>query len=205
MAISYLYYTFGEAFHDLKLPLLRSIEKEKIEIIVDMMSKGVNSPETSSLGRLFDGVAAIVGVRNRVAYEGQAAMELEMAIQQEVEQSYDYAWEKGEDAYHVFFNPIIHGVVSDMEKGVEVSEISARFHRTLIQLFAELCSFLRKETGLERVVLSGGVFQNAILLSGLEKALERDTFQVFTHSLVPTNDGGISLGQAVAAAAIAKS
>ncbi len=205
MAVSYLYQTFGEACLDLELPLLRDIEEEKTAVILDMISKGVNSPQTSSVGRLFDGVAAILGIRNRVAYEGQAAMELEMAVERQTDQFYAYEWQKERDAYHIAFEPIIRGVVSDMEKGVHVSEISSRFHKTLIRLFAGLCVVLRKEVGLDRVVLSGGVFQNAILLTGLRGALEGEAFDVFTHSVVPTNDGGISLGQAVAAAAIAES
>lgn len=205
MAVSYLYSVFGEGFLDLKLPLFHGLDKEKIKIVVQMISKRVNSPETSSLGRLFDGIAAILGVRKRVAYEGQAAMELEMAIRKEAGESYDYEWKQGKDSYRILFHPIIRGVVKDMENGLEVSEISSKFHMTLVRLFSDLCMLLRQETGLDRVVLSGGVFQNATLLAGLGKALEDKDFQVFSHCVVPCNDGGISLGQAVAAAAIAKS
>jgi hydrogenase maturation protein HypF len=170
-----------------------------------MISKRVNAPQTSSLGRLYDGIAAILGIRKRVAYEGQAAMELEMAIREETEETYDYEWERGKDSYQILLHPIIRGVVKDMENGLQVSDISSKFHTTLIRLFSDLCTLLRKETGLDRVALSGGVFQNAILLAGLRKALEEKNFQVFTHCLVPCNDGGISLGQAVVAAAIAES
>lgn len=207
MAISYLYYTFGEALYDLELPLFRNreIEKEKTRIVLEMISKGINSPQTSSLGRLFDGIGSILGIRNKVTYEGQAAVELEMAIRKETEQYYDYEWQRGKDSYDVPLHPIIRGVVRDMEKGLQVSDISGKFHTTLIRLFSDLCAILRQETGLDRVVLSGGVFQNAILLTGLRKALEENRFQVFTHCLVPCNDGGISLGQAVVAAAIATS
>lgn len=203
MAVSYLYHVFGEGFHDLNLPFLQGLEKEKINIILDMISKQVNSPQTSSLGRLFDGIAAILGIRNNVAYEGQAAIELEMAIRKETEESYDYEWERGNDSYRILVHPLVRGVVNDMENGIPVSDISGKFHTTLVRLFSDLCTLLRKETGLDRVVLSGGVFQNATLLTGMRKALRDKDFQVFTHCLVPTNDGGISLGQAVAAAAIA--
>jgi hydrogenase maturation protein HypF len=205
MAVSYLYDAFGEGFLDLKLPLFQGLEKEKIKIILHMISKRVNAPQTSSLGRLYDGIAAILGIRKRVAYEGQAAMELEMAIREETEETYDYEWERGKDSYQILLHPIIRGVVKDMENGLQVSDISSKFHTTLIRLFSDLCTLLRKETGLDRVALSGGVFQNAILLAGLRKALEEKNFQVFTHCLVPCNDGGISLGQAVVAAAIAES
>lgn len=205
MAISYLYNAFGEGFLDLKIPLLQDLEKEKIKIIVQMISKKVNSPQTSSLGRLFDGIAAILGIRKKVAYEGQAAMELEMTMGKETEGSYDYEWERRKGSYQIPVHPVIRGVVRDMERGLEASDISRKFHVTLIRLFSGLCTVLRQETALDRVVLSGGVFQNATLLAGLRKALKEKDFQVFTHSLVPCNDGGISLGQAVVAAAIAES
>jgi hydrogenase maturation protein HypF len=204
MATSYLYDVFGDELLDLNLPFFHGLEKENIKIIMQMISKGVNSPQTSSLGRLFDGIAAILGLRKRVAYEGQAAMELEMAIRTETEESYDYKWEWRQDSYQILVGPIVRGVVRDIENGSEVSDISSKFHMTLTRLFSDLCTILRQETGLDRVVLSGGVFQNALLLVGLRKALEERSFQVFTHCLVPTNDGGISLGQAVVAAAIAK-
>lgn len=205
MAISYLYNTFGEGFYDLELSIFQWLDKEKIRIIQEMISKNVNSPYTSSLGRLFDGVASILGIIKTVAYEGQAAMELEMTINKQTKESYDYEWRRGKDSYEILVGPIIRGVVRDMGKGREVSEISSRFHTTLVCLFSDLCTLLRKETGLDRVVLSGGVFQNAVLLAGLTSALKDKNFQVFTHSLVPTNDGGISLGQAIVAAAIANS
>ncbi len=204
MAVGYLFNAFGEAFHDLDLQLFQELEKEKIKIILEMISKQVNSPQTSSLGRLFDGIAAILGIRKKVTYEGQAAMELEMAIREETEESYDYEWEQGKDLRRILIHPIIRGVVKDIENNLSVSDISAKFHTTLVRLFSELCAILRKETDLNRVVLSGGVFQNATLLAGLRNALKDKGFQVFTHSLVPTNDGGISLGQAVVAAAITR-
>ena len=204
MAISYLYSVFGDGFVDLNLPLFHGLKREYIKIITKMISKGVNSPQTSSLGRLFDGIAAILGLRKTVAYEGQAAMELEMTIRTETEESYHYEWERVKDSCQILLGPIVRGVVRDVENGLQVSNISGKFHMTLSRLFSDLCTFLRQETGLDRVVLSGGVFQNAVLLVGLRKALEERNFQVFTHSLVPTNDAGISLGQAVVAAAIAE-
>ena len=172
-----------------------------------MIEKGLNSPLTSSLGRLFDGIAAIVGIRNKVEFEGQAAMELEMRIRgpEQLRRSvktYDYEWIPG-DIHTIQPGPIVRGVVGDVEQSVDPVEISLKFHLTIVRLFSELCDTIRKEQGLCRVVLSGGVFQNSILLSGLKQELVEKNFKVFTHSLVPPNDGGISLGQAVAAAAIA--
>lgn len=97
--------------------------------------------------------------------------------------------------------PIIRGIVQDIQDGRPVADISAKFHQTLLNLFADLCALLRKDRGLDRVVLSGGVFQNSILLTGLIDVLEKRGFRVFSHRQVPTNDGGIALGQAVVAAA----
>jgi hydrogenase maturation protein HypF len=204
MAVSYLYDALGEGFWNLELPLLQQVSPRDLEIIIEMINKRVNSPDTSSLGRLFDGVAAIVGLRGCVAFEGQAAMELEMTAERIDDGIYDYEWLTA-DGIQIRTGPIIRGVVYDMLEGVPVSVISARFHGTLIRLFAEVCNVIRKGTRLNRVVLSGGVFQNSRLLSGLIPALEKQGFAVFTHKLVPTNDGGISLGQAIVANATFRS
>jgi len=200
MAVSYLYDAFGDAFMDLDLPILKGIDEKRIKIMVEMIQKKVNSPDTSSLGRLFDGIAAMIGIRNHVSFEGQAAMELEMLAEKTIAVPYDYDWVSG-DVHRVLVQPIIRGVANDMQKGVEPSEISGKFHSTLVRMFSELCEIIGKETGLNRVVLSGGVFQNSFLLTSLIQTLTRNNFQVFTHTLVPPNDGGISLGQAMVAAA----
>ena len=200
MALSYLQNTYGNEFYNLDLPLVKKIDVGKLAVIDKMISQKINSPLTSSLGRLFDGVAAICGIRDRVNFEGQAAMELEMAALADSEGVYEYGWET-DGVYRIFTAPIIQGVVEDVANARPIGEISSRFHRTLIQLFAELCVIIGKEQDLNRVVLSGGVFQNAILLTGLIGALEEKNFKVFSHQQVPTNDGGIALGQAVVAAA----
>jgi len=200
MAVSYLLGAFGDDYRNLNLPFLAGIEDQKLTVVGEMISKSINSPLTSSLGRLFDGVAAACGIRRRVNFEGQAAMELEMRAHNGVDGCYDYGWDH-DGVYRILTAPIIRGVVDDIVHGKPIGEISARFHRTLIELFAELCVIIGKERGLDRVVLSGGVFQNAILLTGLTAALEERKFTVYSHLQVPTNDGGIALGQAVVAAA----
>ena len=202
MAVSYLYDTLGEGFWDLDLPLFRAIDSFKIQVMVDMVNNGVNAPLTSSLGRLFDGIAAIIGIRNQVYFEGQAAMELEMLADGQDGAIYDYEWIAA-DGFEIPTRPIIRGVVHDITQGLPPAVISCKFHQTLIRLFADLCDVIRKENGLNRVVLSGGVFQNSILLTGLIKALEKEKFKVLAPTQVPTNDGGISLGQALIAGSIA--
>ncbi|MEJ2101763.1 MAG: carbamoyltransferase HypF [Desulfobacterales bacterium] len=202
MAISYLYDAFGDNFRQLDLPIVKQIEARKLKVVTEMISKGVNSPQTSSLGRLFDGVAAIAGIRQQVNFEGQAAMELEMLAAGDARSTYDYQW-ASEDPIKIFLSPIIRGVVKDVQDGLSIGQISTKFHRTLIVLFAEVCTALRRNVELNRVVLSGGCFQNAILLTGLIKELESRNFEVFSHRQVPCNDGGIALGQAMVAASIA--
>jgi len=202
MAVSYLYDAFGDDFRDSDLPLFKAIDTPKVEIMVDMVKKKVNSPLTSSMGRLFDGIAAISGIRYKVAFEGQAAMELEMLADDHRADIYDYEWITADD-YQILTRPIVRGVVNDTVQGVPPAVISRKFHQTLIRLFAELSAIIGRENGLNRVVLSGGCFQNSLLLAGLIKALQAQQLDVYTHTQVPANDGGISLGQAVVAAATA--
>jgi hydrogenase maturation protein HypF len=201
MGLSYLYAAYGDALEDLPLPFLRGVESARAAVILEMIKKRINAPLTSSLGRLFDGVAALAGLRNEVAFEGQAAMELEMMAAPSADHSYDCDWPAGAPV-QIPTAPVIRAVVEDLLQGTAPAVISARFHLTLVRLFTDLCDHLRRDTGLTRVVLSGGVFQNAILLGGLVRALEDKKFNVYTHKQVPTNDGGLSLGQAIIAAAM---
>ncbi|MFO7714753.1 carbamoyltransferase HypF [Desulfosarcina sp.] len=202
MALSHLKGTFGEDVGFPAFPLFQWVDKQQINVIMAMMDKQINSPLTSSLGRLFDAVAAIIGLRGKVAFEGQAAMELEMIADDTESGHYDFSWEdRGDDPILIPNAPIIRGVVRDVNAGLSAAAISARFHRTLIILFDQLCRHLRTATGIDRVALSGGVFQNHRLLAGLTAALEKSGFDLLTHRLVPANDGGLSLGQAVVAAA----
>ena len=200
MAVAYLADAFGEDFLNLDLPVLRDAGEMKIQMIQDMIRKGINSPLTSSAGRFFDGIAAVLGIRSRVSFEGQAALELEMIAGDESRDVYPYEWEKGE-AYRILPAPFVRGIAGDVQAGVGAGIISRRFHTSLIHVFSDICGEIRRDTGLNRVVLSGGVFQNAILLQGMIRNLEERHFQVFTHCLVPCNDGGISLGQVMIAAA----
>ena len=202
MALSYLYATFADNLTDLDLLLVKQMEPQKINIIVEMMEKGVNCPQTSSLGRLFDAVAAIAGIRQRVNFEGQAAMELEMLADGRSDAIYDIQW-TSQAPIEILPQPIIRGVVQDVQSGIPPGDISVKFHQTLIVLFGEICTTIRRRHDLNRVVLSGGCFQNSLLLRGLVGHLEANNFDVYAHRQVPANDGGIALGQALVAASIA--
>jgi hydrogenase maturation protein HypF len=199
MAVSYLYQAYGDKFWNLPLPLLERIDRSTTEILVRMIQQGINSPLTSSCGRLFDGVAALIGLRDTVAFEGQAAMELEMVQGRGNEGPYDFEVLRAEETIQVLPQPFIWGVVEDIRQGVSREQISRRFHRTLVEVLTRVCRILRDEQGLEKVALGGGVFQNRTLLTELEARLSMEGFRVYSKALVPSNDGGISLGQAVAA------
>ena len=203
MAISYLYNTFGEDFLSLDIPMLKQINKKDVRIIIQMILGKLNSPYTSGMGRLFDAISSITGIRNQVSFEGQAAMELEMIAQNKTMQTYECQWSSGK-IRKILFQPVIKGIVNDLNKKVALSHISAKFHATIIRIFSGLCIEIRKETHINQVVLSGGVFQNSIILTGLSDLLKQQNFKLFTHKLVPANDGGLSLGQAIVADAIIK-
>lgn len=201
MAVSYLFKTFGKTFPHLPLPVFENILKDKTEPLIQIISKKINSPDTSSMGRLFDGVSSIIGLRNFSTYEGQAAMELETVADENVSSYYKFEYTAGEPRI-ISTQPIIRGIVEDIQNCRKISEISGKFHNTLVHIFLNICNDIRKEKQTNRVVLSGGVFQNSILLKGMVSALEKNNFKVFTHSKIPTGDGGLALGQAVIAASI---
>jgi hydrogenase maturation protein HypF len=201
MALSYLWDAFGADYRKLDLPLLKDQDAARVETVAAMIRRNLNAPPTSSLGRLFDAVAALAGIRYHVSFEGQAAMELEMAAGGALERPYAVGWEEGA-VRRIPPAPMVRGVVADLLAGVPAAVVSGRFHATLVDLFTRLCAALRLETGIGRVALSGGVFQNLLLFTGLKEGLEKQGFTVLSHTRVPTNDGGIALGQAVAAAAL---
>jgi len=158
---------------------------------------GVGAPLTSSAGRLFDAVAALVGLRDRVNYEGQAAIELE----QRVELSETGCYAAGVDGDVLRGADLVRAVVDDVRRGVAAGLVAARFHNGLVDLLARAAEGVREEHGLSTVALSGGVFQNLVLLERLSARLAAAGFRVLTHCRVPPNDAGISLGQVAVAAA----
>lgn len=196
MALAYLQFTYGPRLKELDIPFLSMLDTVKADRILTLAEKQINAPLTSSLGRLFDGVAAILGLRQTAVFEGQAAMELEMIADEKEGQRYDLEWTAGQ-VRQVAIEPVISGVVDDIIKGLPAFIISRKFHNTLCEGFADLCRTIGDETGLDRVVLSGGCFQNRLLLEGLSQALTQCGLKVYAHRLVPTNDGGIALGQAI--------
>jgi hydrogenase maturation protein HypF len=167
------------------------------EQVLSAARAGVNAPLTSSAGRLFDAVSSLLGVRDTITYEGQAAIELEYAADRDEGGSYAVSVLDGK----VQVGELIRAVTDDLLRGTAVPVLAARFHNALADVVLEVCGQLREQHGLETVALSGGVFQNALLVTRCLDRLEGQGFTVLTHRQVPPNDGGISLGQAAVAAA----
>jgi len=199
MAMVYLLEAFGDEANHLSVDLIKRIDLQKRNILKRMIEKRINTPWTSSMGRLFDATASILSVRDQVHYEGQAAIELEMMADHEVKEEYPFLIKKDERPMVIDPIGVVRGVIRDLLEKISPSRISGKFHRSIAQLIIETCEAIRSEEDLNRVVLSGGVFQNITLLSFVTKGLRRLGFEVYHHHLVPTNDGGISIGQAVIA------
>jgi hydrogenase maturation protein HypF len=168
--------------------------------VLALARRGVNAPLTSSAGRLFDAVAALLGVRDAINYEGQAAVELEQLTSTSRHDPYPAAITDGQPLT-VAGSDLVRAAALDLVAGIPREVIGARFHQGVAAMIGEACGLLRERSGLGTVALSGGVFQNLLLLGTVVDLLEGRGFRVLTHSRVPPNDGGISLGQAVVAAA----
>jgi len=202
MALSYLYYLFGKDFLETDIEFVRRLDKGKWPTVKEMMDKKTNSPLTSSMGRLFDGVSALLGIRGVITYEGQAAIELESAsggTDEGTDTPYHFELKEREGKILIGWHGLFEGILQDLLLGTPTPKVSSRFHHAVALMTGEVCKRIRGESGQKRVVLSGGVFQNVLLLRLCEGILGREGFDVYIHHKVPTNDGGLSLGQAVIA------
>ena len=201
LGLSYLLDTFGAAAESFDLPLWRQSPAKKIAAVRAMIARGINTVETSACGRVFDGVASIAGLRHEVNFEAQAAIELEMSALAEVDDRYPFEILDTEP-WQIDMRPAVQSIVRDVQAGRPLGFIAAAFHNTVALVVVEVCCRLRATEHLHRVCLSGGTFQNLYLLERAVSGLRSNGFQVFLHSLVPPNDGGIALGQAVIANAL---
>ncbi|NWF77734.1 MAG: carbamoyltransferase HypF [Chloroflexi bacterium] len=186
-----------------QLASIGQVTEVEIEIIKRQIERKINSPLCSSMGRLFDAMSALLGIRGEIDYEGQAAVELEMATYDEacagVQESYPYRILEDRGVRIVQLRDLLSAVIEDLHQGVSKGRISVKFHNTVARMINEMCLLIAEETSITHVALSGGVFQNRLLLRKTVNLLESNGFRVFTHRRVPCNDGGISLGQAVIA------
>ena len=192
----YLYMVFGDTFLNLNIDFVKKIEIRKWEIIKKMVDKKINSPLNSSMGRLFDAVSSILNIREKISYEGQSAIELEMQIKNSKLPPYKYEIKKEKNLYIIDPEMILFEIVEDLKRKLNVGEISYRFHITVVDIIKNVCKILREENKINKVALSGGVFQNIFLLEKVVEILKKEKFEVLIHKQVPPNDGGISLGQA---------
>jgi hydrogenase maturation protein HypF len=205
MAVSYLAKHYGDDLQALALPFLEQIESRKIQLVLQMMQREIHSPRTSSCGRLFDAVAALVGLRSVVTYEAQAAIELEMAGHSSTDEgAYPFDLVKEGPTWKIGTRSLFDWLIADLRKGVSVPDISRRFHNGLALVLTDLSVKIRDERGLNRVCLSGGCFNNILFFEFVLSALRKQNFEVYFHSEVPAGDGGISLGQAIVAAHLLK-
>jgi hydrogenase maturation protein HypF len=237
-AIGYILTLLGDNALNHDLPVMREADDTEIEVIRRQIERRINSPLSSSMGRLFDAISALLGIRGEIDYEGQAAVELEMAAHswygeepssviargvhgceatpKQTEQdssltlgtrsaisddkeTYPFHIVEDKGIRIVQLKDLLLAVIEDLHQGIPNGRISVRFHSTVAQMINETCHLIANDTGISQIALSGGVFQNRLLLRKTISLLESSGFQVFTHRQVPCNDGGISLGQAVVA------
>ena len=207
MALAQLITLYGEE-ETLKLPLaaVRQAGERNVRLIARLVERNLNTPPTSSAGRIFDAVAALVGVPGsaRTTYEGQAAIELELAANDPTNQAYPFRLRPENEGWIVETREIIRGVVDEILAGTTPGEISSRFHRTMAEVVVTGCEEVREAGGTTAVALSGGTFQNTLLLEQVVGFLEERGFEVYRHRRVPANDGGLALGQAILADRAAK-
>jgi hydrogenase maturation protein HypF len=182
---------------DERLDSVAEFSAEDLIVLNAQLERKINTPMTSSMGRLFDAAAALAGVRQKVNYEGQAAIEFEALADPAEAGMYSFGVESG----LVGVRGVVEALVKDAAAGITIQKISARFHNGLAEGVRETVAKISVETGLRSVILSGGVWQNITLLGRTLALLGKDGFKVYIHREVPTNDGGLSLGQAAIAAA----
>jgi hydrogenase maturation protein HypF len=201
VALSYLVKHYVKDLNSLDLPFLGGIDERRRHVIQQMIDRQVHSPRTSSCGRLFDAVAALVGIRSTVNYEAQAAIELEMAAYNSIDEG-AYSFDLIPDGTHwqIGTLSLFQSILRDLRHQEPVSDISRRFHAGLAAMFVDLAGKIREQYTLNRVCLSGGCFHNVLLFRLLLDSLRAKSFEVYFHSEVPAGDGGISLGQALVAA-----
>jgi hydrogenase maturation protein HypF len=195
MAAIYLHRAMGDEFLNLDLPFVRNLDRRAWTTLRRMAETDTNSPQTSSMGRLFDAVSSLLGLQNTVNFEGQAAIELEAIADRSSTAAYEFDIAGGV----IKAEGVIRRAVEDLLGGASRASVSAKFHLGVARLISSIACQARDEHRLNRVALSGGVFQNMFLLEQTCRRLAADGFEVFTHHRVPPNDGGISLGQAAVA------
>ena len=195
MGVSYLYKAFGTKED---CGRLFELYGEAAKNLIDIMDSNINCPQTSSMGRLFDAVSNLIGITDKVTYEGQAAIELEAVSAIEIQEAYSYNIIK-QDMYIIEPYEMIRDIIKDKINGVSRKIMASKFQNTIVNFSVRMCTYVRKDTGITEVALSGGVFQNLYLLKKISCDLEKKGFTVYTHTHLPSNDSGLAIGQIIIA------
>ncbi len=198
LAAAWLDKVYGDEFLNLEIDFVRRLDRAKWRVLKQMAVQNVNSPRSSAMGRLFDGVSSLIGIRAVANYEAQAAIKLEMCADESCVESYPFDIANGQPRV-LMMDATIRAIIDDLQNGVATSTIAAKFHNTIVQAIAQVCADIRRQHRLNQVALSGGVFQNVLLLKRSLAELRALNFEVFVPSKLPPNDGGISFGQALVA------
>lgn len=203
MAISYLFHSYDQKLPDANLELLKTY-KSQVNLIIQMILKEINTPLTSSCGRLFDAVSALLNLRQHITFEGQAAIDLEMIAAESEHPPYQFyvGHQSDNKVFILSFKETIKEIIYDIAHGISSAIISRRFHETIAMAVTMACQSIRENNGIAEIVLSGGSFQNRLLLKTVFQHLTAANFRVYTHKIVPANDGGLCLGQALAGRSI---
>lgn len=198
MAVSYIHklFTIESSINDLDFnQIISKLYGDEALKITRIIENAFNSPETSSMGRLFDAASSIIGINHKITYEGQASIELEAILKEKISESYPYSIVKKENTYIIEPYKIIKALLIDKLSGIEKHIMSFKFHNSIINLTSEMCSILRTDLKVNEIALSGGVFQNSFILENLFFKLTALGFKVYYQKAFPSNDGGIALGQ----------
>lgn len=198
MAFSYLYHTFGDEAVQSYAEFFERFDKGISKALASMIKGRINTPLTSSCGRLFDAVSSIIGIKDIITFEGEAAISMEMTASKDISGSYGFLIKEG-SPYIIDVKPMIREIVEDMRKGKAIPDIAGAFHNTIADIILEVSKKARMDKSINRVALTGGCFQNSILLKKAGTSLKDNGFCVFTHGIIPANDEGIAIGQALVA------
>jgi hydrogenase maturation protein HypF len=194
--LSLLHKVYGKELFNQNIPFVNKIEQYKAELIIQSLEQKINCPLSSSAGRLFDAVSAITDLCNYATFHAEAPMKLESMIDKNSTSFYPFHYSNGV----VQFETTIDAILNDIKRNVPISIISTQFHNTIVEVITEVCTRLSNETGIKKVVLSGGSFQNKYLVTLSENKLNQSGFSVFMNQHIPANDSGIALGQTIIAA-----
>ena len=199
MAFSFLYSIYGPELTAIPGLFRNKKSVKNLPLLKQMIDRGINSPMTSSCGRLFDAVASLIGLRDEVDFEGQAAIELESLCRESYKENYHYLIEKEDNNWVVNSREMFQQIITDLERNVPLSQIASQFHNTVADFILSLCVRIRQDYNINYVALSGGVFQNSFLLERAFKKLKKEHCKVLVHKALPPNDACISLGQSLIA------